>query len=191
VNLWQRAVDRVHVSPTETEYHLVPNRKQPVNFDIHKLDTVTYFELDGTVLLQARIGPQLILHKETDRRAFQTASVLVDYGKKKGSGRVGHSSAAEGYGVVFIGTVNAGSVTAFAGCGAVERTIAGFPRVRISNLRGRRLCLVLDLDLYALRRRVRNLQFLYSADVGLGQHLMSGGEVNRKCQTDKPEALNA
>jgi len=37
VNLFPRAVDRVHVSPTETEYHLVPDRNRPMDFEIHSL----------------------------------------------------------------------------------------------------------------------------------------------------------
>jgi type VI secretion system protein ImpG len=40
VNLFPRAVDRVHVTPAETEYHLVPDRNRPMDFEIHSLGPV-------------------------------------------------------------------------------------------------------------------------------------------------------
>lgn len=37
VNLFPRSIDRVHVTPEETEYHLVPDRNRPMDFEIHSL----------------------------------------------------------------------------------------------------------------------------------------------------------
>jgi type VI secretion system protein ImpG len=40
VNLFPRAVDRVHVGATENEYHLVPDRNRPMDFEIHSLRAI-------------------------------------------------------------------------------------------------------------------------------------------------------
>jgi type VI secretion system protein ImpG len=52
VNLWPRAVDRVHVSPTETEYHLVPDRNRPMDFEIHSLKSVEGIGAGGESIAQ-------------------------------------------------------------------------------------------------------------------------------------------
>lgn len=52
VNLWPRAVDRVHVSPTETEYHLVPDRNRPMDFEIHSLESVEGIGAGGESIAQ-------------------------------------------------------------------------------------------------------------------------------------------
>jgi type VI secretion system protein ImpG len=52
INLWPRAVDRVHVSPTETEYHLVADRNRPLDFEIHSLTGVAGIGANGESLTQ-------------------------------------------------------------------------------------------------------------------------------------------
>jgi type VI secretion system protein ImpG len=52
INLWPRAVDRVHVSATETEYHLVPDRNRPMDFEIHSLTSVAGIGPGGESLTQ-------------------------------------------------------------------------------------------------------------------------------------------
>jgi len=45
-------VDRVHVSPTETEYHLVPDRNRPMDFEIHSLESVEGIGAGGESIAQ-------------------------------------------------------------------------------------------------------------------------------------------
>ena len=52
INLWPRAVDRVHVSPAETEYHLVPDRNRPMDFEIHSLKSVAGIGAGGETITQ-------------------------------------------------------------------------------------------------------------------------------------------
>jgi type VI secretion system protein ImpG len=52
VNLFPRAVDRVHVSPTETEYHLVADRNRPMDFEIHSLGKVEGIGANGEAVAQ-------------------------------------------------------------------------------------------------------------------------------------------
>ncbi len=126
------------------------------DLDIHELDLAANFEFKRTVFLQPSFSSQLVLHIESERRAFQPTSVLIAYGKKKGTSLVRHSSAAQVNRILLIGTVNARSVTSFAGCRAVQSAIPCVPWVRVGDSRGIRLCLVPDFDLYASRGGVRN-----------------------------------
>jgi type VI secretion system protein ImpG len=41
VNLFPRVLDRVHVTPFETEHHIVPDRNRPLDFEVHTLLEVT------------------------------------------------------------------------------------------------------------------------------------------------------
>ena len=142
---------------TVSHRHLCPRVRLGIpDLDIHELDLFANFEFKRTVFLQPPFSSQLVLHIESERGAFQSTSVLIAYGKKKGTGLVRHSSAAQVNRVLLIGTVNARSVTSFAGCRAVQRAIPGFPWVRVGDSRGIRFRLVPDLDLYALRGGVRN-----------------------------------
>jgi type VI secretion system protein ImpG len=52
VNLFPRAVDRVHVSEAETEYHLVPDRNRPMDFEIHSLRSVEGIGAGGESIAQ-------------------------------------------------------------------------------------------------------------------------------------------
>jgi len=52
INLWPRSVDRVHVSASETEYHLVPDRNRPMDFEIHSLTSVAGIGSGGESVAQ-------------------------------------------------------------------------------------------------------------------------------------------
>jgi type VI secretion system protein ImpG len=52
INLWSRSVDRVHISPDETEYHLVPDRNRPQDFEIHSLESVAGIGAGGEAITQ-------------------------------------------------------------------------------------------------------------------------------------------
>src|SRR5262245_42564206 len=52
VNLFPRAVDRVHVSAAETEYHLVPDRNRPMDFEIHSLTALEGIGAGGESIAQ-------------------------------------------------------------------------------------------------------------------------------------------
>ena len=55
VNLFPRAVDRVHVTAAETEYHLVADRNRPMDFEIHSLTAMEGIGAGGESI--ARIQP--------------------------------------------------------------------------------------------------------------------------------------
>ena len=50
VNLFSRSLDRVHVTAQETEYHLVPDRNRPMDFEIHSLQSLEGIGASGTSL---------------------------------------------------------------------------------------------------------------------------------------------
>ena len=41
INLFPRGIDRLHINPRETEYHLVPDRNRPQDFEIFALESVS------------------------------------------------------------------------------------------------------------------------------------------------------
>jgi type VI secretion system protein ImpG len=41
VNLFPRALDRVHLTPTVTEQHVVPDRNRPMDFEVHSIERIT------------------------------------------------------------------------------------------------------------------------------------------------------
>jgi len=55
VNLFPQTVDRVHVSPTDTEFHLVADRNRPMDFEIHSLTALQGIGAGGESL--ARVLP--------------------------------------------------------------------------------------------------------------------------------------
>lgn len=55
VNLFPRALDRVHVTPDETEHHLVPDRNRPMDFEIHSIQSLEGVAANGESI--ARILP--------------------------------------------------------------------------------------------------------------------------------------
>lgn len=52
VNLFTRPVDRVHVTPFETEYHLVPDRNRPMDFEIFSVDRLQGIGTGGESIAQ-------------------------------------------------------------------------------------------------------------------------------------------
>ena len=54
VNLFPRALDRVHVTNRETEYHLVPDRNRPMDFEVHSLHQVEGIGAGGESITQIR-----------------------------------------------------------------------------------------------------------------------------------------
>jgi type VI secretion system protein ImpG len=52
VNLFPQTVDRVHVSPTDTEFHLVADRNRPMDLEIHSLTAVQGIGAGGESLAQ-------------------------------------------------------------------------------------------------------------------------------------------
>ncbi|MEJ0035908.1 MAG: type VI secretion system baseplate subunit TssF [Gammaproteobacteria bacterium] len=67
VNLFPRTVDRVHVSAAETEYHLVPDRNRPMDFEIHSLTALEGIGAGGESI--ARILPFYAVNHGATRRA--------------------------------------------------------------------------------------------------------------------------
>jgi type VI secretion system protein ImpG len=67
VNLFPRSVDRVHVSATETEYHLVADRNRPMDFEIHSLGALEGIGAGGESI--ARILPFYSVSHGTSRQA--------------------------------------------------------------------------------------------------------------------------
>jgi type VI secretion system protein ImpG len=47
INLFPRIADRIHVSERDHEYHVVPDRTRPVDFEVHSLTQVTGHDADG------------------------------------------------------------------------------------------------------------------------------------------------
>lgn len=54
VNLFPRALDRVHVNNRETEYHLVPDRNRPMDFEVHSLLKMEGVGAGGESITQIR-----------------------------------------------------------------------------------------------------------------------------------------
>jgi len=71
INLFPRSVDRVHVSAAETEYHLVPDRNRPMDFEIHSLKSVEGIGAGGESI--TRILPfYSVNHGATSQGAYYT-----------------------------------------------------------------------------------------------------------------------
>jgi type VI secretion system protein ImpG len=69
INLFQRTIDRVHVTPAETEYHLVPDRNRPMDFEIHSLSRVDGIGAGSDVV--ASIVPFYSVTHGTTRQSAQ------------------------------------------------------------------------------------------------------------------------
>jgi type VI secretion system protein ImpG len=94
VNLFPRSVDRVHVSATETEYHLVADRNRPMDFEIHSLGALEGIGAGGESI--ARILPFYSVSHGTSR---QSAAVFytVQRRPRLQSARQQQSGARSGY----------------------------------------------------------------------------------------------
>lgn len=73
VNLFPRALDRVHLAPFETEHHAVPDRSRPMDFEIHSIDRVVGIGSGGESLVE--VAP--LYHadhrsSESDARTYYT-----------------------------------------------------------------------------------------------------------------------
>ncbi len=69
VNLFPRAIDRVHVSNHETEYHLVPDRNRPMDFEIHSLE-----KLEGIGTSGETVAPVLPFYSTAHDAAPKSAA---------------------------------------------------------------------------------------------------------------------
>jgi type VI secretion system protein ImpG len=54
VNLFPRTLDRVHVNNRQTEYHLVPDRNRPMDFEVHSLLKMEGIGAGGETITQIR-----------------------------------------------------------------------------------------------------------------------------------------
>jgi type VI secretion system protein ImpG len=70
INLFPRAIDRVHVTPDETEYHLVPDRNRPMDFEIHSIQSLQGVSASGQSI--ARIRPLYSVDHGTGGGAYYT-----------------------------------------------------------------------------------------------------------------------
>jgi type VI secretion system protein ImpG len=74
VNLFTRPLDRIHVTPFETEFHLVPDRNRPMDFEIYSVDRVQAIGAGGESI--AQILPFYSAGHGTDRLAPLTYYTL-------------------------------------------------------------------------------------------------------------------
>ena len=47
VNLFERRCDRIHVGSNDSDFHVVPDRTRPMDFEVHRLSEVTGYAVDG------------------------------------------------------------------------------------------------------------------------------------------------
>jgi type VI secretion system protein ImpG len=52
VNLFPRALDRIHLAPYDTEHHVVPDRSRPMDFEVHSIDRVLAIGSGGESLVE-------------------------------------------------------------------------------------------------------------------------------------------
>jgi type VI secretion system protein ImpG len=91
VNLFQHAVDRVHVSAAETEYHLVADRNRPMDFEIHSLTAVEGIGAEGESI--ARVLPFYSLTHGVNSDAYYTIQRrprLLSARQQQNGGRSGY-----------------------------------------------------------------------------------------------------
>jgi type VI secretion system protein ImpG len=74
VNLFPRAIDRVHVNNLDTEYHLVPDRNRPMDFEIHSLQKLEGIGSGGESITQ--VQPFYSAGHGTNRQAATTYYTL-------------------------------------------------------------------------------------------------------------------
>jgi type VI secretion system protein ImpG len=73
VNLFPRALDRIHLSAHETEHHVVPDLSRPMDFEVYAIDRMVGIGSGTEALLE--IAPLYSNHhrsSETDTRAYYT-----------------------------------------------------------------------------------------------------------------------
>lgn len=92
INLFPRAIDRVHVTNLETEYHLVPDRNRPMDFEIHSLEKVEGIGASGESVTQIRpfyamghdAAPQSSAYYTLQRRPRMMSSRQQQSGTRSG-----------------------------------------------------------------------------------------------------------
>jgi type VI secretion system protein ImpG len=94
VNLFPRAIDRVHVNNVDTEYHLVPDRNRPMDFEIHSLQGVQGIGVAGESV--TRILPLYSVGHGTDTRSA-TSYYTLQRRPRLLSARQQQSGARSGY----------------------------------------------------------------------------------------------
>ena len=47
INLFPHRADRIHVNESESEYHVVPDRTRPMDFEVHSIVSVTGYDADA------------------------------------------------------------------------------------------------------------------------------------------------
>lgn len=52
VNLFQKSLDRIHVTEFDTEYHVLPDRNRPMDFEVFAIERVTGIGADGASHLE-------------------------------------------------------------------------------------------------------------------------------------------
>ncbi len=73
VNLFPREVDRMHLTPYETEHHVVPDRNRPMDFEIYSIQRVAALGEAGDTLIE--LSPFYSASHRTardDERAYYT-----------------------------------------------------------------------------------------------------------------------
>ena len=67
INLFRKRLDRIQLGPGAWEYHVVPDRTRPMDYEVHSLDSVTGF---GTGrVAQQRFEPLYATHHEGSKHA--------------------------------------------------------------------------------------------------------------------------
>ena len=54
INLFTRALDRIHVSATETQWHVVPDRNRPMDFEMFRMQRMQAIGNNGRVIADVR-----------------------------------------------------------------------------------------------------------------------------------------
>ncbi len=94
INLFARPVDRIHVTPFETEFHLVADRNRPMDFEIYSVDRVQAIGAGGESI--AQILPFYSAGHGTDRLnplayyTLQRRSRLLSSRQQQAGARAGY-----------------------------------------------------------------------------------------------------
>lgn len=66
INLFPKRADRIHLSPASTEYHIVPDRTRPMDFEVYRIDEVLGFGAHAEPEVEF-----LPFYQVRDRHAYQ------------------------------------------------------------------------------------------------------------------------
>ncbi|MFT5299933.1 MAG: type VI secretion system protein ImpG [Mariniblastus sp.] len=73
VNLFPRRVERVHVDETRHEFHVIPDRTRPMDFEVYQLDRVTGLGNNASEILQFQPFYGVDASQEQGSNAFYTS----------------------------------------------------------------------------------------------------------------------